>query len=245
MAKKSIQTNLFEINTAAIPDMASLFGEEEKPETVLKDENSEAEGPDQTPLEKQEFNTVRVKKTINRHKMRRILSEANLEKELPWHFSEGDTFHCLSWGDVDSLTYFRAVVKQQHIKYALISTWCMAMEDLREMDDWISRGYVDRIDLYCGEIFRGTYGAEYEAAIELEKKHGGRLCIFRNHSKVMVLIGDRFDAVIESSANVNTNPRTEQTVISIDGELARWYKDIFDGVISFDRTFDSVKPYDL
>ena len=144
MAKKSIQTNLFEINTAAIPDMASLFGEEEKPETVLKDENSEAEGPDQTPLEKQEFNTVRVKKTINRHKMRRILSEANLEKELPWHFSEGDTFHCLSWGDVDSLTYFRAVVKQQHIKYALISTWCMAMEDLREMDDWISRGYVDR-----------------------------------------------------------------------------------------------------
>lgn len=44
MAKKSIQTNLFEINTAAIPDMASLFGEEEKPETVLKDENSEAGG---------------------------------------------------------------------------------------------------------------------------------------------------------------------------------------------------------
>ena len=78
----------------------------------------------------------------------------------------------------------------------------------------------------------------------LEKKYGGRLCIFRNHSKIMVLLGDRFDAVIESSANVNTNPRTEQTVITTDTELAHWYKEIFDGIISFDRSFDEVQPYD-
>lgn len=241
--KEHIQTNLFEINSDAIPDISSLFAEETKPE---KKEKKQSGGDnDMTPLEIQEVTTtVRVKKTINRHRMRRILSEANLEKQLPWHFNAGETYHCISWGDVDSLTYMRSIVKQQRIKYALISTWCMAMEDLKEMDEWISRGYVDRIDLYCGEIFRGTYGAEYEAAIELEKKHGGRLCIFRNHSKVMVLIGERFDAVIESSANVNTNPRTEQTVITIDSELAKWYKDIFDGIISFDRTFDDVKPYE-
>lgn len=246
MEKKNTQTSLFEINTDAIPDISSIFGDPQKaePEAQTRKNGAGGGGNDQTPLEVQELTTtVRVKKTISRHRMRRILSEANLEKELPWHFNVGETYHCLSWGDVDSLTYFRVIVKQQHIKYALISTWCMAMEDLKEMDEWISRGYVDRIDLYCGEIFRGTYGAEYEAAIELEKKHGGRLCIFRNHSKIMVLLGERFDAVIESSANVNTNPRTEQSVITIDSDLAAWYKEIFDGVISFDRTFDDVKPY--
>ena len=100
------------------------------------------------------------------------------------------------------------------------------------------------MDFYCGEIFRGSYTAEYEAVVALEKKYGGRLCIFRNHSKIMVLLGDRFDAVIESSANVNTNPRTEQTVITTDTELAHWYKEIFDGIISFDRSFDEVQPYD-
>lgn len=241
--KEHIQTNLFEINSDAIPDISSLFAEETKPEK--KEKKQSGVGNDMTPLEIQEVTTtVRVKKTINRHRMRRILSEANLEKQLPWHFNAGETYHCISWGDVDSLTYMRSIVKQQRIKYALISTWCMAMEDVNEIDEWLSRGYAERVDLYCGEIFRGTYAAEYEAAVELEKKHGGRLCIFRNHSKVMVLIGERFDAVIESSANVNTNPRTEQTVITIDSELAKWYKDIFDGIISFDRTFDDVKPYE-
>lgn len=203
------------------------------------------DGDELTPLQKQELNSsVKVKKTISGHKMRRILSEANLEKELPWHFEPGVSYHCMSWGDVDSLTYFRAVVKQQHIRYAFISTWCMAMEDVTEIEHWLKCGYIDRVDFYCGEIFRGSYTAEYEAVVALEKKYGGRLCIFRNHSKIMVLLGDRFDAVIESSANVNTNPRTEQTVITTDTELAHWYKDIFDGIISFDRSFDEVQPYD-
>ena len=66
--------------------------------------------------------------------------------------------------------------------------------------------------------------------------------MFRNHAKVMILLGERFDAVIESSANVNTNPRTEQTVITVDSELARWYKEFFDGIKSFERNFDDVEP---
>ncbi len=200
---------------------------------------------DMTPLQLQELNnSVKVKKTISRQKMRRVLSEVNLEKALPWHFEEGAAYHCVSWGDVDSLTYFRAVVKQQHVRYAFISTWCMAMEDIREIEAWLRAGYIDRIDFYCGEIFRGSYTAEYDAVVQLEREFGGRLCIFRNHSKIMVLLGDRFDAVIESSANVNTNPRTEQTIVTIDSELARWYKEIFDGIISFDRSFDEVEAYE-
>lgn len=186
---------------------------------------------------------VRVhKQEISRHRMRRITSEANLEKELPWHFEPGDVFHCISWGDVDSLTYFRVILKQQKIKYAAISTWCMATEDIKEIEEWLEAGIIRRVDFYCGEIFKGSYSKEYELLIELEKKHNGRVVIFRNHSKVMVIIGERFDAVIESSANVNTNPRTEQTTITIDSEVARFYKETFDGIKSFERNFDDVEP---
>lgn len=67
----------------------------------------------------------------------------------------------------------------------------------------------------------------------------------RNHSKVMVLFGEKFDAVVESSANVNTNPRIESSVITVDSELARWYKNFFDGLISFERNFDDVKPMEI
>lgn len=187
-------------------------------------------------------NSVKVKETINQHKIRRVLSELALEKELPWHFQKGVTYHCISWGDVDSLTYFRVIVKQQKIKFALLSTWVMASEDIAEIKSWIEKGYIKRVDFYIGEIFKNSYRKQYDELIALCKELGGRVCMFRNHSKVMVLLGEKFDAVIEGSANVNHNPRTEQCAITIDSDLALWYKNFFDETISFERDFDNVKP---
>ena len=189
--------------------------------------------------------SVQVKQTINKHVMRRVLSEIKLEKELPWHFERGVSYHCISFGDVDSLTYMRVIVKQQKIKYALLSTWVMASEDISEIKRWLERGYIGRCDFYISEIFKSSYYKQWEELTVLCKMLGGRVCMARNHSKVMVLFGERFDAVIESSANVNTNPRIENTVITFDSELARWYKNFFDGLISFERNFDDVKPIEV
>ena len=207
--------------------------------TDLTDIFSEQENQTQAPEQKL---SVKVKETVNRHEIRRVLSELALEKELPWHFQKGVTYHCISFGDVDSLTYMRVIVKQQKIKYALISTWCMATEDINEIRNWIERGYIGRVDFYIGEIFKSSYRPQYDLLIKFCKELGGRVCMFRNHSKIMVLIGEKFDAVIEGSANVNTNPRTEQCAITVDSDLALWYKNFFDGIISFERDFDDVKP---
>lgn len=205
---------------------------------------SEILSPDDTKVveDKNADKTVQVKKTVNRHEVRRVLSELALEKELPWHFEQGVSWHCISFGDVDALTYMRVVVKQQKIQYALISSWCIASEDIAEVRSWIERGYIGRVDWYVGEIFKASYYKQYEELIALCKDLGGRVAICRNHSKIMVLFGERFDAVIESSANVNTNPRIENACVTVDSELARWYKNFFDGLISFERNFDDVKP---
>lgn len=189
--------------------------------------------------------SVQVKQTINQHTKRRILSEIALEKELPWHFEKGVSYHCISFGDVDILTYMRVIVKQQKIKYALLSTWCMAQEDINEIRSWLEKGYIGRCDFYVGEIFKNSYRPMYDSLIKLCKELSGRVAICRNHSKVIVLLGERFDAVIESSANVNTNPRIEQACITIDRELAHWYKNFYDGIISFERNFDDVKPMEI
>ena len=69
--------------------------------------------------------------------------------------------------------------------------------------------------------------------------------MFRNHAKVFCGFGERFDFTIESSANVNTNPRTENTVITLDTGLALFYKEFFDGIVSFERNFDGWMPYEI
>ena len=191
----------------------------------------------------QDDKTVQVKRTENKHAMRRVLSELALEKELPWYFERGLSYHCVSFGDVDALTYMRVVVKQQRIKYALISSWCIASEDIAEVRSWLERGYIGRVDWYVGEIFKASYYRQYEELQDLCRTLGGRVCIARLHAKVMVALGERFDCVVESSANVNTNPRIENTVITIDSDLAHWYKEFFDGIKSFERNFDDVTTW--
>ena len=55
--------------------------------------------------------------------------------------------------------------------------------------------------------------------------------------------GGVFDALIESSANVNTNPRSENTVITVDRQLVADYIDLFNGIHSFDGATDGVPLY--
>lgn len=151
-----------------------------------------------------------------------------------------------SFGDVDSLTYLRAVVKQQPVEYCLISTWCMAITDVKEVEKWLEAGYIKRVDWYVGEIFQASYADVYLYLLGVCRRHGGRVCVFRNHSKVMAGFGRDFDFTIESSANVNTNPRSEQAVITVDTALARFYKEeIFDEIQAFNQDFKTWKPYKL
>lgn len=173
---------------------------------------------------------------------RKASSEKALEEEINWHFREGDCYHCFSFGDVDSFSFFKMVLRQQHIRYAAISTWCMAGEDVADLRRWHERGLIDRVDFFVGEIFQRSYPDVYEAVREFIAECGGRLVIFRNHSKVMAIAGERFDCLIESSANINTNPRSENTVVTVDRELTAKYIQLFSEIVPFNRDYGA-EPY--
>lgn len=220
--------------------MRDLFGN-----TITPEQRDKSEGKERIDDPNKE-RTARVIATRGRYFERRIKSELALEDVMPWHFEQGAAYHCFSFGDVDALTYLRAIIKQQRVEYALLSTWCMAVTDVEEITKWIDHGDLGRIDFYVGEIFQASYAPVYIMLRDLVNRFGGRVAIFRNHSKVMAGFGERFDFAIESSANVNTNPRSEATVVTIDTDLARWYKaEIFDNIQSFNRDFDGWQPYKL
>lgn len=220
--------------------MRDLFGN-----TITPEQRDKSEGKERIDDPNKE-RTARVIATRGRYFERRIKSELALEDVMPWHFEQGAAYHCFSFGDVDALTYLRAIIKQQRVEYALLSTWCMAVTDVEEITKWIDHGDLGRIDFYVGEIFQASYAPVYIMLRDLVNRFGGRVAIFRNHSKVMAGFGERFDFAIESSANVNTNTRSEATVVTIDTDLARWYKaEIFDNIQSFNRDFDGWQPYKL
>lgn len=181
----------------------------------------------------------------HRHLSRKAASEEALSRQLDWYFAEGDCYHCFSFGDVDSMTYFKHVLHQQRVLYLALSTWCMAGEDVDDLREWHRRGMLGRVDFFVGEIFPGSYPEVYDAVVDFAAECGGRVVIFRNHAKVMVVVGERFDCLIESSANVNTNPRSENTVLTVDRQLVRDYVELFNGIRSFDKYVDTAGPYEI
>lgn len=208
----------------------------------------QAEEPEAEPLDEQaeeHKRTVQTFKTWDTQKKMRIMSEANLSEALDWHMEDGTAYHVISYGDVDSLTFLRHIVRQQRLRYVFVATWCMATKDAEEMRDWVRRGMIGRMDFYVGEIFKSGYRGCLDVLDDICKETGGRTARIRNHSKLMAFFGERFSGVIESSANVDTNPRIEQTCITINEGLAEFYKEFFDQMIDYDGRYKDWRPFNL
>jgi hypothetical protein len=111
----------------------------------------------------------------------------------------------------------------------------MAADDILQFDEWLQEGKIKRLDAYVGEIFPGSYRMEYQALKEVfERHHCGRVAVFRNHAKIYAGYGKMFAFGIESSANINTNPRTENGCITVGKDIYEFYKSYFDDIISFE-----------
>ena len=182
---------------------------------------------------------AKVYETSDKFEYRRAFSEVQLLDTLggAFRFKPGTAYHFLTAGNIDSLSFLKAILRQQDVRHLVVSTWCMGADDILWFREQTERGKIQKMDLYLGEIFSGSYRTEFSMVKDLYNDHPelGRYALFRNHSKVMAGIGDKFAFAIESSANINTNPRTENTVVTIDEGLYRFHKDYFDGIISIEK----------
>lgn len=174
-------------------------------------------------------------KRKNRHLTRRAKSEEVLRSVLPDYVDTGDSYHVMSSGDVDSMSFMTFYMVNYTFDDVLISTWVIADSDIDNLIDLMKNGRIKKLKLCLGEIYPGTYPAEYSRLLNMRDEFNFQMVVARNHSKIMLMKNSDMDLVIESSANVNTNPRMEQTAIHNDKGLYDFYNDFFAGVKSIDR----------
>ncbi len=187
---------------------------------------------DEPPIKKRDYKKARtqnVKCLVRNDKniFRRAFSETQLLDVVGINFKEGENYHCLTGGDVDGLSFLKVVLRQQDLEYCLLSTWCMAIDDVLQIKEWIEKGKIKKLDAFVGEIFKGSYATEYIKLKEIIEPTGGRVVVFRNHSKTFAGYGDKFYFGIQSSANINTNPRTENGCITIGKDIFDFYYDFY------------------
>ena len=156
-----------------------------------------------------------------RYEYRRAFSEVKLLEAMQYvKLQDHTTYNFITAGDVDSLSYLKVVLNQHDLDYCLLSTWCMAAEDILQVRQWYEQ-------------------IEWQMVQKFYQEHpeAGRAAVFKNHSKIYA--GCNYDEGfyfgIQTSANINTNPRTEQGSITVDKGLFEFYKDYFDGIRSFEK----------
>ena len=175
-----------------------------------------------------------------RFEYRRAFSEVRLLEAMKYvRLQDGCTYNFITAGDVDSLSFLKVVLNQHDLDYMLCSTWCMAAEDILQIQQWWEAGRIRKFDMFMGEIFPGSYKVEWQMVREFYAAHPdvGRAAIFRNHSKVYAGCNEAegFYFGIQTSANINTNPRTEQGSITVDRGIYEFYRDYFNGIKSFEK----------
>ncbi len=201
----------------------------------VTDKEEEGQSTNSSSKKRTHRRTTECYELSNNYLYRRAYGEDQLLQRLGIEpFKDGHSYHIITGGNVDSLSFLKVILLHQNIDWLLCSTWCMSAEDIKQFEEWLDAGRINRLDFYVGEIFPTSYIIEWRMLNDLfERKKCGRIACFKNHSKIYAGGGGKFHFAIESSANINTNPRTEQAVITIDKGLALFYKEYFDKINPF------------
>lgn len=209
------------------------FGLNNKNEAEIQDLE-----PDNYKAKQSHRRTKACTELSQRYEYRRAFSEVKLLEAMSYIRLEKDcTYNFITAGDVDSLSYLKVVLNQHDLDYMLCSTWCMSAEDILQIHNWWNDGRIKRFDMYLGEIFPNSYKVEWQMVKSFYDQHPdvGRVAVFRNHSKIYAGCNnsENFFFGIQTSANINTNPRTEQGSITVNKGIFDFYKEYFDGINSF------------
>ena len=157
-------------------------------------------------IEADDKKSVQCLKRTVKNIYRRAFSEIQLLDVAGIDFNEGESYHFITGGDVDALSYLKLILIQQNLDYCMFSTWCMAMDDVLHFRGWIGKGKIKKLDAFVGEIFPGTYSAEYSELKDICEATGGKIVVARNHSKIFAGYGSKFHFGIETSKRKHESP---------------------------------------
>jgi hypothetical protein len=170
---------------------------------------------------------------IKKLELIRVSREKNLRAIFP-ELKAGHSYHFISAGDIDAVSYLTMLIEKcGPFDEFYGSTWTMSRQDCELLDRYLSDKLIKSITFFTGEYFAKRETSVYASLLQVINRHGGRIKMFKNHCKILAVHNQaaEFWAVAEGSANFTTNPRSEQTTITLSRELFEFYKYWFEDLL--------------
>ena len=108
-----------------------------------------------------------------------------------------------------------------------ISTWGINRDHIETLFGLYDTGCIKRITFVTDRSFQSRHPEIATPLYEGLEERGQRLGAFRNHVKALAIKGQEASAIVMGSANLSSQPRAENYILSTAPELYRWLMEDF------------------
>ena len=173
---------------------------------------------------------------IQKHKTKRfnLIRSLHEIEELTQTLPEDECFKFLSAGGFSSISFIKFIADRAKINFMFASTLRIGRKHLWVLDELHRVGKLGICEFVVGSIMQNDNetGKSYKYYDDLEKVckiNGWGLKVSNNHSKVLLFDTSAGKFVIETSSNLNENPKSEQFSFEKDAKLYEFYLNAFRG----------------
>ncbi len=187
-------------------------------------------------LESEHIPDPRAMKMAARLEVRRITREQALADIVPNPPKPNQSIHVVSGAKFDFWSWIPQMVNWMGGKanQFYCSTWTLSRPNAVEMLARWDAGDFNEVAFLTGLYFKRRESAVYAYLLEGIKQRGGRYKATPNHAKVLLLNDPKQNIwlVVEGSANLTSNPRFEQYVITNSRELWEFHQEWMEEVLA-------------
>lgn len=161
------------------------------------------------------------KKRKNFHVLKGVREIEGIIKTLP---NDNECYKFLSMGGFSAICFIQFVATRAKISNMLVTTLRVGKKELKILDILHTSGKVEHCDFIVGSFMKndsaqGKSYQYYEVFNEVCKKNNWNNTVAQNHSKIILMDTELGKFVIETSSNLNENPKCEQFSFEKSDEL--------------------------
>ncbi|HUT34624.1 MAG TPA: hypothetical protein VNE39_14140 [Planctomycetota bacterium] len=167
-------------------------------------------------------------------KLANVRKRDRLRAAVPEPPAPGEAVHVISCADFDFWTWVPEMIASLGTAdHLYCSTWTLSRQNVAELVEVMDTGKITgQVSYLTGTYFKRRETATYSLLLEALLARGHRFRAFENHCKILLLANAQKGAwlTVEGSANLNSNPRLEQYVITNHRGLHDWHRAWMDAI---------------
>lgn len=163
-----------------------------------------------------------------------IMHEFSRIETLDPNLPENEIRKYISLGGFSSIGFVKFIAERAHINHLIVSTLRVGKKQLAVLDILKQQGKLDSVTFICGSIqIEGNNERKYNYYDNFSKvveKNDWKVIVYNNHSKILLFDTNKGKFVIETSSNLNENPKMEQFSFEKNEKLFEFYKSAFEEI---------------